>query len=579
MKRRPLPQARRGASFAAWLRHPRAGVKRLAAMHRILTPLLAVLLLATIAAARDGIVATEHQLAAGAGADVLRAGGSAVDAAIAAAAAVCVVHASSCGLGGGGFALVHEAGGRDVALDYRERAPADAKPERYLVDGKPDPARTRTGGLAVGVPGEVAGWVALHQRFGRLQLARVLAPAIALARDGFVLEQTPHLRREIERTAALLRGDPGLRGLFLTADGSVPSPEFRVVATELARTLEAIGRDGARAIYGGATAAAIASAAQARGGVLTTADLAAYRPIWRRPLTATLWGRQVVTFPPPGSGGIVLEIAGILAHDDLAALGAGSAATLHLVAGAMAQGFADRARWYGDPDFTPVPTDRLLAPSRLAALRARLRSDRVTEPSADVTPDAGTANISVVDTDGNAAAMTTTINTGFGAGILVPGTGIILNNEMDDFAVAPGQANVYGLVGGVANAIAPGKRPQSSMSPTIVLRAGKPELVVGGSGGPTIISGVLQVLLGVVAQGAAVPAAVAAPRIHDQASPPVLAVEPGVAPEARALLTRIGHKVVDMPAIGAVSAVGLAADGTPSGCGDSRKDGGVARVP
>jgi gamma-glutamyltranspeptidase/glutathione hydrolase len=548
-------------------------------MRRIGSLLLAGLLLATTAAARDGMVATEHQLAANAGADVLRAGGSVVDAAIAAAAAVCVVHASSCGIGGGGFALVHDANAHDAALDYRERAPAEARPERYLVDGKPDPARTRTGGLAVGVPGEVAGWVALHQRFGRLPLPRVLAPAIALARDGFPLEVTPHLRREIERTAPLLRADPGLRVLFLTADGGVPGPDFRVVLADLARTLEAIATDGSRAFYAGPTAVAIASAAQARGGVLSAGDLAAYRPIWRRPLTGTLRGRRIITFPPPGSGGVVLEIVGILARDDLMALGAGSAATLHLVAGAMAQGFADRARWYGDPDFTPVPTDRLLASRRLAALRARLRSDQVIEPTVDVTQDAGTANVSVVDTDGNAAAITTTINTGFGAGILVPGTGIILNNEMDDFAVAPGQANVYGLVGGAANAIAPGKRPQSSMSPTIVLRNGKPELVVGGSGGPTIISGVLQVLLGVVAQGATVPAAVTAPRIHDQASPPVLAVEASVAPEARALLGRIGHRVVEMPAIGAVSAVGLTADGTPSGSGDTRKDGGVARVP
>jgi gamma-glutamyltranspeptidase/glutathione hydrolase len=275
---------------------------------------------------------------------------------------------------------------------------------------------------------------------------------------------------------------------------------------------------------------------------------------------------------------VLLEILGILAHDDLAALGAATPTFLHLVAGAMAQGFADRARWYGDPAFTTVPLHALLSPRRLAALRAQLSSFRTVEPRAGLAVDRGTAHVSAVDADGNAAAVTTTINTSFGSGVLVPGTGIVLNNEMDDFAIAPDVPNVYGLTGGAANAVAPRKRPQSSMTPTIVLDGRRPALVVGGSGGPTIISGTLQVVLGAVALGLPLSDAVEAPRIHDQ-TPPALAVEPGIAPPVRDVLERLGHRLTVVPAIGAVSAVGLGIDGAPHAAGDPRKDGGAAVVP
>jgi len=531
------------------------------------------------AAGRGGAVATEHPLAAAAGAEVLRAGGTVVDAAIAAAAAVCVVHPSSCGLGGGGFALVHEARGRDLALDYREQAPASATPDRLRVDGRPDETLLRTGGLAVGVPGEVAGLAALHRRFGRLPLGAVLAPAIRLAREGFPLGQAPHLRREIERSAALLGTDPGLRAIFLAGGGSVPGADFRVVQADLARTLSLIAARGPRAFYRGPLGAAIAATVRERGGVLTAADLARYRPLWRRPLAGRFAGRRIVTLPPPGSGGVLLEVLGMLARDELPALGAGTATTLHLLSTAMAQGFADRARWYGDPAFTPVPVASLLAAPRLAALRARLSAVRVPKADAALFPDAGTAHVSVVDTAGNAALITTTVNTAFGAGILVPGTGVILNNEMDDFALAPDLPNAFGLTGTAANALAPGKRPQSSMAPTVVLAGRRPELVVGGSGGPTIVSGILQVVLGVTAFGLDLQAAVDAPRIHDQGVPSGLAVEPGVAPAVRAALERLGHRITVSPVLGAVSAVGLGRDGTPAAAGDARKDGGAAVVP
>jgi gamma-glutamyltranspeptidase/glutathione hydrolase len=537
---------------------------------RIVVAMLVVLLLAGEARARSGAVAAEHAAAAEAGAAMLRAGGTVVDAAIAAAATVCVVHASSCGVGGGGFAVMR-VDDTLAALDYREVAPQGATPERYLRDGRPDPTRTRAGGLAVAVPGEVAGWIALHARFGTLPLARVLAPAVTLAKRGFALADAPHLHGQIARHLALLRADPGLRATFLDARGDVPLPAARIVQRELAATLARIGREGWAGFA--AAAPAIAAAVQRRGGVMTAAEVRRYRPTWRSPLIAFFRGRRIVTFPPPGSGGVVLTMLGMLGEDDLGTMAPGARA--HLLAGAMAQGFADRAAWYGD---TQVPVWSLLDPARLRALRARIHPDRVTAPIADLIADAGTTHLSVVDAAGNAVAMTTTINTAFGAGIVVPGTGIVLNNEMDDFAL-PGAANAFGLDGATANAIAPGKRPQSSMSPTLVLDADRPELVVGGSGGPLIITGVVQTILAVTALGLDVATAVAAPRIHDQGRPPALAVEPAVPEDVRAALRAVGHVVAEMPALGAVAAVGIDRDRRLVGTGDPRKDGGFVIVP
>jgi len=527
---------------------------------------LFVVLATSLAHARSGAVATEHPLAAAAGATVLRAGGSAADAAIAAAAAICVVHPTSCGIGGGGFALVHAADGRDAALDYREIAPAGATLDRYLQDGKPDPSRTRTGGLAVAVPSEVAGWVALHARFGRLPLGTVLAPAIRLARDGVPLAESPFLREQIAKSRTLLASDPGLAAVFLGRDG----PDALIVQTDLAVTLERVAHRGLDGFL--AAADAIERTVRERGGVLTARDVRAYRPVWREPLVGSFRGRRVVTFPPPGSGGIVLEVLGILADDDLGRLDPGARA--HLLAGALGQGLADRAAWYGD---TRVPLRSLLDAGRLRALRAGIPSDRVGSPTTDVVVDAGTANVSVVDADGNAVAMTTTINTTFGSGIMVPGTGIILNDEMDDFAL-PGVANAYGLTGGEANAIVPGKRPQSSMSPTIVLDGDRPVLAVGASGGPLIISAVIQTTLNVVADGQSLRDAVAAPRLHDAGRPPRLLVEPAMPAPVRASLTKIGHQLTDFPAIAAASAAGIDATGKPIAAGDRRKDGGEAVI-
>jgi gamma-glutamyltranspeptidase/glutathione hydrolase len=548
-------------------------------MRRSLRTLLlaALLLAARLAWAATGAVATEHRLAAEAGAAMLAAGGSAADAAVAAAATVCVVHPSSCGTGGGGFALVWNAG-RAYALDFRETAPAAVRPALYLRGGKPQPERSRRGGLAVGVPGEVAGWIALHERFGRLPLLAVLAPAIRLAREGFALGESPHLARQIERAAPLLQSDPGLAALFLDG-GRVPGPGFQVRQPDLARLLESVARRRRAAFYDGPVAATIAATVQARGGVLTPADLAAYVPVWRQPLSAPFAGRAVITFPPPGSGGVVLTVLGIVdgfaparSEDDAGTWSA-------LLAGALARGFADRARWYGDPAFTTVPLDVLLAPARLARFRAEILASATERPHAPAIDDAGTAHVSVLAAAGDAVALTTTINTAFGAGILVPGTGVILNNEMDDFVLSPGTTNVYGLGGGLPNLIGPRKRPQSSMSPTIVVRDGRPELVVGASGGPFIVSSTVQVVLRVLAGAETLPEAVSAPRIHDQGAGTPLLVEPGIATGVRARLARGGRAVVESPDLGAAAAVGHDRRGRLVAAGDPRKDGGAVVLP
>jgi gamma-glutamyltranspeptidase/glutathione hydrolase len=347
------------------------------------------------------------------------------------------------------------------------------------------------------------------------------------------------------------------------------------VQRDLADTLERVGTEGAAAFYGGRVGSAIVKAVQRAGGVLDAHDLLTYQPDWRRPLLSSARGRTIVTFPPPGSGGIVLEALGILER----ARPAADVTWFRTLAAAMAYAFFDRARWYGDPAFTDVPLDALLAPARLARLGALVRAGTCPHGDDEPVRDAGTGNVSVVDTAGNAVVLTTTINTSFGAGIMVPGTGIILNNEMDDFSVAPGVPNTYGLVGTAANAVAPGKRPASSMSPTIVVRDGAPEVAAGGSGGPFITSGVLQVVLGVIGFDRDLETAVRAPRIHDQGVPPVLLAEPGIPAAIRDRLAAVQcHQVKVMPDLGAVSAAGLASDGTPRAAGDPRKDGGAVVV-
>jgi gamma-glutamyltranspeptidase/glutathione hydrolase len=515
---------------------------------------------------------------------MLQRGGNAVDAAVAPAFALGVVNPSSCGIGGGGFMLIYLGqSGRAVALDYRETAPAAATRDMFIRNGHAVPKPSLHGGLAVAVPGEVAGLAEVLSRYGTLPLSTVMQPAIRYGRDGFAVEK--HLAEQVADTSAGLRADPVLARIFLHPDGSPVRQGETVRAPELAGTLQRVADGGPDAFYHGAVAERIARSVQAAGGVVSEGDLAAYRPQWRLPLWGEHGGAQVITMPPPSSGGgVLLEILGILRHDDLGRLGQSSPQYVHLVAEAMEHAFADRAQFYGDPDFVHVPLAELLAPANTTALRRRISPTRTLEPSAygsrigghtAAADDAGTSHFSVMDAEGNAVACTTTINTAFGSILVAGDTGIILNNEMDDFSAQAGAPNVYGLIGNEANAIAPRKRPLSSMTPTIVTRGGQAILALGGSGGPLIITATTEVLLNVLDFDMGAAAAVAAPRFHDQWAPAVLALEPELPEMTKKVLAHYGHVVKEMTAMGAVQAIKRNA-GVFEGASDPRTGGEAA---
>ena len=526
---------------------------------------------------RHGMVAAEHRLAAEAGVRMLQGGGNAVDAAVATALAVGVVNPSSCGIGGGGFMLIFEpAGDRASALDYRERAPAAASRDMFVRNGHVVPELSLTSGLAVAVPGEIAGLFAALRRFGTVPFAVAAAPAIAYARDGFAVE--PHLADAIAHQLAAIQARPALAAIFLHPDGTPLRAGETLHQPALAATLQRIADGGPDAFYRGPVATAVVDSVRSAGGVMTLADLAAYRPVWRAPLHSDFDGYDVYGMPPPSSGGgVLISVLNMLRGDDLPALEQNSPTYLHLLAEALQFGFADRASYYGDPDFVPVPLHALLAPRRGRALRHRLSAATTFSPAfyGDhvLADDAGTSHLSVVDAAGNAVACTTSINTAFGAMIAAGNTGIVLNDTMDDFSAQPGAPNAYRLIGSDANAVAARKRPLSSMTPTIVTRDGAVVAVAGASGGPFIISATVQVLLNALAFGEHAEAAVAAPRIHDQWMPPMVMVESGIGSNERWALRRLGHRDVDAPAAGAVQLVLRGADGTLDGAADPRKGG------
>ncbi|HTW89362.1 MAG TPA: gamma-glutamyltransferase, partial [Candidatus Binataceae bacterium] len=476
--------------------------------------------------------------------------------------------------GGGGFMLIYLARtGQFYALDYRERAPLRAHADMFLQGGHPNEALAQNGPLAVAVPGELAGIDAALKRFGTMKFAEVAAPAIHLAQDGFAA--SPHLAEEIAHMAPKLAGDPGLRAEFLNADGSPVRAGQILVNRALASTLKKMGNQPVADFYRGAVAAQIVSFMKERGGLISAEDLAAYQPIWRHPLNFSFQGYEVYTMPPPSSGGVVLEMLGMLEPGHLAGLGLDSPPYLARLTEVMREGFIDREE-YGDPAYVHVPLATLLSPAHINEVRNRALHRNPQRLPAEAAHDHGTSNLCVVDADGNVVALTTTINTVFGAKLMVPGAGIILNNEMDDFAVAPGVPNAYGLVGAQANAIAPGKRPLSSMTPTIVTLGARPVLTLGGSGGPTIITGVLQVSLNALDFHLAPPEAVAEPRIHEQATPDVVFVESTMPADTIKGLQGMGYKLKVRRFFGAINAIQIAPDGTLKGAFDERKGGGLA---
>lgn len=523
--------------------------RRYAEAMRPIVPLLCLILAAPAfalpAAGEAGMVATAHPAASEAGAAMLRRGGNAVDAAVAAAFALAVAEPYSSGIGGGGFALVRF-GEALTFLDFRETAPRRATRDMFLEDGRPVPERARDGALAVGVPGAVKGYLALHARWGALPRAVVLEPAIRIAEHGFLVDA--RYRAFAQWRLDVLRRDPDAARIFLVpGEGGpqVPPLGHRVVQMDLARTLRAIAREGARAFYEGPIAARLAADMAARGGLVDEADLKAYEVVERRPLVGRYRGHAIATAPPPSAGGeVVLATLGVLETlpDDAPWR---DPAALHLYVETLKRVYADRAL-FGDPAFVDVPMQALLAPDRLRALAA-LAGERSTPAQAIVaaqgTPLAGkapapgpagdgteTSHLSVVDAAGNAVSLTTTLNYGFGAGIVARGTGVLWNDEMDDFSIAPGVPNVYGVVGAEANAIAPGKRPVSSMAPTIVFAGPNTDapvrLVVGAAGGPRIPTAVLQAIHAHLAYGADVEQALALGRVHHQHLPDVTTFEP-----------------------------------------------------
>jgi len=508
-----------------------------------------------------GMVVSAERHATEAGVAMLRAGGNAIDAAVATAFALGVTEPYHSGIGGGGFLLIRLASGETIALDARETAPAAARPDLFTGPGVA-PDASRTGGLSVATPGLVAGLALALERWGTKPLAEVLEPAIRLAEEGFPIGLRHARILEFWRARGMAERFPETAAIQAPAPDLAPG--WRLVQRDLARTLRTIAREGPEAFYEGPIARAIAETVQKHGGLLTVEDLAAYEPKLREPLRGTYRGRTVLSFPPPSSGGVALiEALNVLEGFDLASLGAGSSASIHRVAEALKLAFADRAAYLGDPDFVAVPVAELTSKTYAERLRARLLPPRwrrppwtwgVDEVAIEVpgpglgdwaSGAGGTTHLSVTDAAGNAVAITQTINLLFGSGITVPGTGIVLNDEMDDFAIAQNTPNAFGLVDTRgANAVAGGKRPLSSMTPTIVLEDGRVRMVTGSPGGPRIISTTLLTILNVFDWGMDVSEAVSAPRFHHQWVPDELVVERAVPADVQEGLRRRGHHVV-----------------------------------
>jgi gamma-glutamyltranspeptidase/glutathione hydrolase len=512
--------------------------------------------------APHAIVTSVHELASEAGVEMLHAGGNAVDAAVATGFALAVVYPQAGNLGGGGFMLFRSADGKTHFVDFREKAPAAATENMYLdAQGNVLPeSSTQTslvGYRAIGVPGTVAGLAYAEKQYGKLSLERVIAPAIKLARDGFPLayEDTQDLKED-EHLAKF----PESKRIFLR-NGNYYQPGEIFKQPELARTLERIAKN-PDDFYHGALARELAAAIQAGGGLITAADLAAYEVKEREPVRGSYRGYDIISAPPPSSGGVALiEILNILEGFDLAKLGNRSAAAVHLEAEAFRRAFYDRTDFMGDPDFSQVPVAQLIDKKYAEAWRESIdpnhasvskdlkrpsfgELERVAQslPSAIREPQ-NTTHFSVVDAEGDAVALTTTLNDSFGSRVTAAGLGFLLNDEMDDFTAKQGVPNVYGLIQGQANAIGPGKRPLSAMTPTIVLKDGKLFLVLGSPGGPRIITFVANFLLGVVDFGLDIQEAVNAPRFHNQWLPDEILVEERLSPDTMSLLRSKGHKV------------------------------------
>jgi gamma-glutamyltranspeptidase/glutathione hydrolase len=529
--------------------------------------------------ARHAMVVAGDALAVDAGVKVLQNGGNAVDAAVAVGFALAVTYPFAGNLGGGGFMLVRFADGRSTFIDFRENAPAQASRNMYLDSQGRLTRDSIEGWRSSGVPGTVRGFEFAQKKYGRAKWNDLVAPSIALA-NGFPVS---YAFAESLRGARVLADDPESKRIFLK-NGAYYEVGDTLAQPELARTLQRIAKSGAAEFYEGATAKFLAAAMAAHGGLITLGDLKNYQAVERQPLTGKYRGYDVITAPPPSAGGVgILQMMGMLEGFGYEKTGAGSAAAIHYVAETMRRFYADRSQYLGDPDFVRVPLSGLLDPAYIRQRRATIDPDHAT-PSARLLPgnpshkeSTETTHYDVVDAEGNAVSVTYTLNGGYGNGITVPGAGFLLNNEMDDFAAQPGVPNLFGLVQGEANAIQAGKRPLSSMTPTILAREGKFFLAVGAPGGSRITTAVLQVILNVVDFGMNAQEAVDFPRFHHQWQPDKLFLEPGFSPDTVALLKARGHDVDYRPGnVAAVVELIVNDKGWLQGAADGRRPGKAA---
>jgi gamma-glutamyltranspeptidase/glutathione hydrolase len=503
-------------------------------------------------AATHGMVVAQEKISAKVGADVMAHGGNAIDAAVASGFAMAVTYPRAGNIGGGGFMVIHTAAGEDITIDYRETAPAKATRDMFLGnDGKPDIAKSRDSALGIGVPGTVAGLALALEKYGsgKFTWSDLLQPAIALARDGFVVADDiaatlPDLQRRTARWPSSVK-------IFSRSDGTALQPGDTLTQSDLAATLTAIAAQGPRGFYEGPVAQKLVDGINKAGGIFAIEDLKAYQPVIRQPVRGSYRGYDIVSMPLPSSGGtVLLETLNILEGFPVATLRQGSAPSLHLLIEAMKRAYADRARYLGDPAFVNAPIAILTSKDYAAKQRASIDLDKATpwtDALSAVPPREGqnTTHYSVVDAAGNVVSNTYTLNFPYGVGLVADGTGVLMNNELDDFTAAPGASNAFGLVGFEANLPGPGKRPLSSMSPTIVLKDGKPVLVTGSPGGSRIISTVLQVIVNVIDYRMNIMSAVAAPRLHHQWLPDEVRIERGFSEETLNALRAMGHKVVE----------------------------------
>ncbi len=529
--------------------------------------------------AKNGMVASEQELATQIGVDILKAGGNAVDAAVAVGFALAVALPNAGNIGGGGFMMVHDAkSGKDIALDFREVAPRGASRNMYLdAAGKVIDGKSLYTHYAVGVPGTVAGMTHALSRWGSMPLARVMAPAIALADKGYPVSVT--LAKTLEQEKKNMGRWPATQAVFWKNGAPLQTGE-RLVQKDLAQSLRLISQQGAKAFYQGAIAQKIVAEMAPHANALSLQDLRDYKVAEREPIRGSYRGYQIVTMPPPSSGGAhLIQILNMMERWPMNQWGADSAQSVHYMTEAMKLAYADRSEYLGDPDFVKIPLKGLISKSYASELAASIKPQQA-RPAKDIRPGRPqpyesdqTTHYSVVDKAGNAVAVTYTLNTNFGSGIVAKGTGILLNNEMDDFSAKPGVANAYGLVGGDANAVQAGKRPLSSMTPTLVLKDGKPVLVTGSPGGARIITTVLQQVVNHIDFGMNPAEAAATPRFHHQWTPDELRVEKGFSPDTLALLRQWGHKVALKASMGRTQTIEIR-DGLLRGASDPRNPDG-----